>query len=157
MIGILPHGRTRAQIPQQRRAIAARRDEVARVCREDRVPHPLLVLLQRLRQLPRRRVEDARGPVAARRHEGSAVRGYLRVEEVRPEGVGAKRRGRSARLARAVALPQRPHEHLGVIVRGDERPGVVGHVHGLDGDAVVGRRRRGERIGNDVADALGAA
>jgi hypothetical protein len=44
-----------------------------------------------------------------------------------------------------------------VIVRGDERPGVVGHVHGLDGDAAVGRRGRGERIGNDVADALGAA
>ena len=120
------------------------------------------MLLQRLRKLPRRRVEDARGPVAARRDEGSAVRGYPRVEEVRPEGVGAERRGRPARLARAVAPPQRrvdgvPHEHLGVIVRGDERPGVVGHVHGLDGDAAVGRRRRGERIGNDVADALGAA
>ena len=157
MIGILPHGRPRAQIPQQRRAIAARRDQITGICREYGVPHPFLVLLQHLRRLPRRRIEDSRGPVAARRDEGSAVGRYLRVEEVRSEGVGAERRGRLARFARAVALPQRPNEHLGVIVRGDERPGVVGHVHGLDGDATVGRRGRGEGIGNDVADALGAA
>jgi hypothetical protein len=54
------------------------------------------------------------------------------VEEVSAKGMGAEFRDGSARLA--VALLHRrvagvPHEYLGVIVGGDQRPGVVGYVH----------------------------
>ena len=75
-----------AEVPGDRAPVGARRVERPAVGAEDRLPDGVRVAAQRLAGSQRAGVPDGHRPVAARRHDGLAVRAELQPDRARREG-----------------------------------------------------------------------
>ena len=101
-----------AEVPDDRAPVGARRVQRLPVGAEDRLPDRVRVPAQRLAGSQRTGIPHGDRPVAARRHDGLAVRAELQPDRARREGAlrlaawppcagrsaGSRRRGRSPRL-----------------------------------------------------------